>query len=399
MSDRQIPLASPYLAEAELQAVTDALRSGRLSIGPYLETFEAAVAEAAGRQFAVGVNSGTSALHLCVRALGIGEGDEVITTPFSFIATTNCILFERARPVFVDIDPDSYNLDPDAVADAITVRTRAILPVEVFGNTAHFDRYERIAARHGLAMIEDSCEALGGRLGDRPAGSFGDCGAFAFYPNKQITTGEGGMVVTDSPRIRELCVSMRNQGRDCDDWFRHPRLGFNYRMSELTAALGSAQVVRLDAFVADRRRVADLYRAALGEIDEIHLPPMADPDRASPFVYVVRLAETYDHTSRDAILEHLRAAGIGCNNYFAPIHTQPYIRKLLGTGEGDFPHTEHVAARTIALPFFTEMTERQVHRVRDALKDALARGDARGRRAAAWRREGLPDGSVAEKPA
>ena len=195
--DSHIPLSRPSVTDAEIEAVVSVLRTDRLSLGPRLGAFEAGVAARAGRRFGVGVNSGTSGLHLCVRALGLADGDEVITTPFSFIATTNAILFERARPVFVDIDPQTYNIDPAAIEAAITPRTRAILPVEVFGNTAHFDRYEQIARRHGLAMIEDCCEALGGYLGDRPAGSFGDCGVFAFYPNKQITTGEGGMIVTD----------------------------------------------------------------------------------------------------------------------------------------------------------------------------------------------------------
>ena len=213
MTNEAIPLSGPDITDEEILAVESVLRSDRLSIGPHLEAFEAAVAQRAGRKFGIGVNSGTSGLHLCVRALSIGEGDEVITTPFSFVATTNCILFERAKPVFVDIHPDSYNMDPAALEAAITPRTKAILPVEVFGNTAHFDEYERLAKNHNLATIEDCCEALGGVLGGRPAGNFGDCGVFAFYPNKQITTGEGGMIVTDSRGIRDLCRSMRNQGR------------------------------------------------------------------------------------------------------------------------------------------------------------------------------------------
>ncbi|KKL28831.1 hypothetical protein LCGC14_2371220, partial [marine sediment metagenome] len=225
MSQQIVPLSNPDITDAEREAVLSVLHTSRLSIGPHVEAFERAVAERAGRKYGMAVNSGTSGLHLCVRGLGIGEGDEVITTPFSFVATTNCLLFERARPVFVDIDPDSYNMDPAAVEAAITPRTKAILPVEVFGNMAHFDEYERIAKKHNLLLIEDSCEALGGRLGDRLAGSFGDCGVFAFYPNKQITTGEGGMIVTDSQELRDLAVSMRNQGRATTAWLSHARLG------------------------------------------------------------------------------------------------------------------------------------------------------------------------------
>ena len=372
MSQQPISLSRPSITEAEIRAVTDVLRTDRLSIGPRLEAFEAACAQRAGRTFGIGVNSGTSGLHLLVRALGIGEGDEVVTTPFSFIATTNVVLFERARPVFVDIDPESYNLDPAAVEAAVTDRTKAVLPVEVFGNTAHFDAYEAIARRHGLAMIEDCCEALGGTLGGRPAGSFGQAGCFAFYPNKQITTGEGGMIVTDDERLRDLCVSMRNQGRATEAWLSHARLGYNYRMSEITAALGEAQMRRLDEILSGRRRAAALYDGALADIDEIHLPPMTERERASWFVYVIRLADRFDQGDRDAVIEFLRRRGIGCSNYFVPIHTQPYVSEMLGTKAGDFPVTEHVASRTIALPFFADLAPEQVERVRGALVEALS---------------------------
>jgi len=373
MKEQPISLSSPDIAEADVQAVLPVLRGGRLSIGPHIESFEAAVARRAGRKHGIGVNSGTSGLHLCVRALGIGDGDEVVTTPFSFIATTNCLLFERAKPVFVDIDPENYNVDPTALEAAITPRTKAILPVEVFGNTAHFDTYERIAARRGLAMIEDCCEALGGFLGARPAGSFGNCGVFAFYPNKQITTGEGGLIVTDDDRLADLCRSMRNQGRDTSAWLSHARLGYNYRLSEINAALGEAQMRRLDEILAKRRAVAEMYHQALADLEEVGLPPMAQPKQASWFVYVIRLADRFSRSDRDAAMEHLRKAGIGCNPYFVPIHLQPYVMELLGTREGDFPVTERVAARTIALPFFANLTERDVGRVRQELGKAIAK--------------------------
>jgi len=371
VSDEPISLSRPDITDAEIQAVTDVLRTDRLSIGPRLEAFEAACARRAGRKFAVGVNSGTSGLHLIVKSLGLGEGDEVITTPFSFIATTNAVLFERARPVLVDIDPDSYNLDPAAAEAAVTARTKAILPVEVFGNTAHFDEYEALARRAGLAMIEDCCEALGGVLGDRPAGSFGQAGCFAFYPNKQITTGEGGMIVADNERIRDLCASLRNQGRATEAWLSHARLGYNYRMSEIAAAIGEVQMRRLDEILAARRRAAGLYDQALGDLEDVHLPPMAERERASWFVYVIRLADRFDQADRDAIIERLRRRGIGCSNYFVPIHTQPFISEMLGTRPGDFPVTERVAARTIALPFFAGLAAGQVARVCDALAEAM----------------------------
>ncbi|MCD6378271.1 MAG: DegT/DnrJ/EryC1/StrS family aminotransferase [Planctomycetes bacterium] len=369
-----IPLSNPDITDAEREAVLAVLKTDRLSIGPRTEAFESLLAARAGRRYGIAVNSGTSALHLCIRALGITEGDEVITTPFSFIATTNCILFERAKPVFVDIDPETYNVNPAAIESAITSRTKAILPVEVFGNTAHFDAYERIAKKHNIALIEDSCEALGGVLKGRPAGNFGDCSVFAFYPNKQITTGEGGMIVTDDENIRNLCVSMRNQGRDTTAWLSHARLGYNYRMSEISAALGEAQMRRLDEILTKRRKVAKMYDDALANLTDkglIHLPPMEERENASWFVYVIRLADEFTQTNRDEILEALKSRGIGCSNYFVPIHLQPYIKELLKTRAGDFPITEHVAARTIALPFFANMTESQIARVQEELSQVL----------------------------
>jgi len=371
VNEPKIPLSGPDITQAEIDAVVSVMRGDRLSIGPRTEAFEAAVADRAGRKYGVAVNSGTSGLHLCVKALGIGEDDEVITTPFSFVATSNCLLFERARPVFVDIDPESYNMDPAAIEAAITPRTKAILPVEVFGNTAHFDMYERIAKDHGLALLEDCCEALGGSLNGRPAGSFGQCGVFAFYPNKQITTGEGGMIVTDRQDIRDLCVSLRNQGRATEAWLSHARLGYNYRMSEVTAAIGEAQMRRLDEILEKRRQVARMYDEALGEIEGIRVPPMVGRETASWFIYVIRLADRFSAADRDAIIERLRNAGIGCSNYFVPIHTQPYVIEALGTKEGDFPKTEHLAARTIALPFSANLTAEQVNCVKAELTAAL----------------------------
>jgi len=366
-----VPLSRPDITDAERDAVRDVLCTDRLSIGPHTEAFEAAVAARADRKYGVAVNSGTSGLHLCVRALGIGAGDEVITTPFSFVATTNCILFERAKPVFADIDPRSYNLDPAAVEAAITPRTKALLPAEVFGNAEHFDAYERIARRHNLLLLEDCCEALGGALGARAAGSFGDCGVFAFYPNKQITTGEGGLIVTDDDRIAGLCRSMRDQGRDASGWLTHARLGYNYRMSEIAAALGEAQMRRLEAILEKRRRAAALYHQALADVEGVHLPPMAEPERASWFVYVIRLADDFTAAQRDDVMARLKSEGIDCRPYFPGIHLQPHVVEALGTREGDFPVTERIGARTLALPFFSDLTDQQVGRVKQALIEAL----------------------------
>ncbi|MDY7010033.1 MAG: DegT/DnrJ/EryC1/StrS family aminotransferase, partial [Planctomycetota bacterium] len=372
MNQRNIPLSGPDITDSELQAVIEVLGSGRLSIGPHTEAFEAAVASRAGRKYGIAVNSGTSGLHLCVRALGIGENDEVITTPFSFVATTNCLLFERARPVFVDVDPESYNMNPALIEAAITPKTKAILPVEVFGNMAHFNECERIARKHNLLMIEDSCEALGGVLSGRPAGNFGECGVFAFYPNKQITTGEGGLIITDSEEIRDLCRSMRNQGRDTQTWCVHERLGYNYRMSEITAVLGLSQMHRLDDVLTKRRQIAETYNTALADIEQIHLPPMTERENASWFVYVIRLVDEFSVDKREAILDDLRKKGIGCENYFPAIHLQPFIQENFEFRRGDFPVCEALSDRTIALPFFTQMKPEQIETVAGCVKDAIS---------------------------
>ena len=372
MSDDTISLSHQDITQAEIDAVVGVLKSDRLSLGPKIPEFEAAVADRAGRKYGIAVNSGTSGLHLCVRALGIGQGDEVITTPFTFVATANCLLFEGATPVFVDIDADSYNLDPARIEAAITPKTKAILPVEIFGNPAHFDVYEQIAAKHNLFLLEDCCEALGASVDGRPAGSFGEAGVFAFYPNKQITTGEGGMIVTDREDLRDLCMSMRNQGRATEAWLAHARLGYNYRMSDVQAAIGVVQMQRLDELLAGRKAAADLYDAALGDIDGLHLPPMLDRDTASWFVYVVRLADSFSPEDRDAVLDHLCGKGVSCSNYFVPVHTQPYMAEAVGTAEGDFPVTEHLSKRTVALPFHSQIGEPEVARVREALTEAIA---------------------------
>jgi perosamine synthetase len=351
----------------------DVLSGRTLSLGPLLPAFEEAMADAAGTRYAVAVNSGTSALHLCVKAAGIGEGDEVVTTPFSFVASANCMLYERAVPRFVDIDIETYNIDPAQIPGAINGRTRGILPVHVFGYPADMEAINRIAAHNGLAVIEDSCEAIGATIGGKKAGSFGNSGAFAFYPNKQITTGEGGAVVTNDERVARLSRSWRNQGRgDGSAWLQHERLGYNYRLSDINCALGLGQLTRLQTILRMRKNVAGMYNQLLSRIPGVILPPCpAAGMEMSWFVYVIRLADEFTREDRDRVLELLRKEGVACNNYFAPIHLQEFYREQFHYRRGDFPVTEHVADRTIALPFFNHLTESQVEEVAGALSRSL----------------------------
>lgn len=373
-NDVWIPLSRPDLGPGEERAVLEVLRSGRLALGPRIPTFESLLARRAGTAEAVAVSSGTAALHLAVRALGLGPDDEVVTTPFSFVASSNCLLYEGARPVFVDVEPDTLNIDPNRVEDAITDRTRAILAVDVFGHPADWDALRAIAAARDLILIEDSAEALGSRYRLRPAGGLGHVGIFGFYPNKQITTGEGGALVTDDADLAELCRSLRNHGRaaDGDDWEEHHRLGYNYRLSDLACALGRVQLERLDEILAARARVADLYHARLAGLDDqLRRPSVRADVELAWFVYVVRLARRYRRADRDRILDGLRARGIGCRNYFPPIHLQPFYRETFGYASGDFPVTEAAAERTIALPFHSGLGASEVEAVVNALEALL----------------------------
>jgi perosamine synthetase len=371
MTNKKVPLACPDVDETDILAVREVLKSGFLALGPKADEFERAMAAYVARAHAVAVSSGTSALHLVVRGLGIGPGDEVITTPFSFVASTNCILFEGATPVFVDIEPTTLCIDPAAIEEAITPQTRAILAVDVFGHPADWPALERIAQRYELILIEDSAEALGSELRGRRCGAFGHAGVFGFYPNKQITTGEGGMIVTDDPKLAELCRSMANQGRGDGGWLSHVRLGYNYRLDEMSAALGVSQLQRLDDLIVARARVASWYEEALSSIREVEVPRVMPDVKMSWFVYVVRLADRFSRQDRDRVLAALRAEGIGCRNYFESIHLQPFLRDRLGTGPGQFPVTESVSDRTIALPFFPQMTADQVQTVVGCLSDVL----------------------------
>lgn len=377
---RQLPLSAPSIGAAEEAAVLEVLRSGRLSLGPKLLEFEKAFAAHVGRKHAIAVSSGTAGLHLCVRALGIGPGDEVITTPFSFIASSNCLLYEGAVPIFADIDPVTLCIEPSRVEALITPRTKAILAVDVFGHPADWDALEKLADRYQLALLGDCCEALGSQYyskrheGWRMAGSLGDAAVFAFYPNKQITTGEGGMIVTDSPQIAASCYAMRNQGRmQMSGWLDHYTLGYNYRLGELSCALGLVQLSRVQEIMRSRERVAELYLRALSDIPGLTLPmPRAD-SRVSWFVFVVRLSERYSAEQRDEVMADLQAQGVGCANYFPTIHLSAYYRKRFGYRPGDYPISEFVSDRTIALPFYGGMTASDVRYVSDALRRALAR--------------------------
>jgi perosamine synthetase len=363
----RIPLARPLLGEREEQLVIDVLRSGRLSLGPRLDEFERRFAQRVGARFASAISSGTAALHLGLRAVGVGDGDEVITSPFSFVASANAALFERARPVFADIDPVTLNLDPGAAAAARSSRTAALLPVHVFGYPAEMTALEQL----GLPIVEDACEALGALYDDgTPVGGRGHPTAFGFYANKQLTTGEGGMLTTADPEVKRRVDSERNQGRAPDmDWLDHDRLGFNYRLSDIACALGLAQLERLEELLAGRSRVAALYRSSLGEIDGLELPcPDQGRRRRGWFVFVVQVPRG---THRDSVVRALAARGIPSKPYFPAVHLMSYYRERFGHREGEFPVCEDVAARSIALPFFPEMTEGQVGRVAEALAEVL----------------------------
>ncbi len=384
-------MSSPDITDSEREAVAAVLRTPYLSMGPEIEAFEESVASFVGAKHAVAVNSGTAGLHLCVRAMGVGEGDYVVTTPFSFVASANVLLYERAIPVFVDVDVQTGNIDPSLVAQVVqalneggpeaerwlprrgapsTGQVKAVLPVDVFGQPADYDELQAIAEQHGLLILEDSCEAIGARYKGKPAGMLGDAGVFAFYPNKQMTTAEGGVVVSDQDEIAELVRAMRNQGRaPGDTWLQHTYLGYNYRLSELSAALGRSQMERLDALVSKRERVAGWYSERLAHVDAVEVPQVVgSTTRMSWFVYVIRLAQGLDQAE---IAEKLAEQGVPSRPYFAPIHLQPYFSEQFGYQTGDFPITEDLGARSLALPFSGVMPEEDVEYVCNAIAKAV----------------------------
>lgn len=384
----EIPLSRPDITDAEIDAVVGALRSGRLAMGPLIEEFEALVSARTGRRHAVACSSGTAGLHLALAAMGVGPGDEVITTPFSFVASSNCILQVGARPVFVDIDPVSLNMDPERVEAAITARTRAILAVEAFGNPAHMERYRAIAGAREIPLLEDCCEGLGGSWGGRPIGGFGRAGVFGFYPNKQITTGEGGMIVTDDDRLADLCRSMRNQGRPVapggqhaalgpSQPLHHERMGYNYRLSEVHAALGVAQMRRLDEIIEKRSMVAAAYMQRLLDNSDLTLPTIDARTQMSWFVFVVRLGPVYLREERDRIVAGMRRHDIGAADYFPCIHLQGHYREMFGHRPGDFPIAESVSARTLALPFHNRLTRAEIDYVAQTLELMISRESIR----------------------
>jgi len=357
----KISLSQPDITDLERNAVLDVLKTSHLSLGPKVKEFEEKIAQYAGVQYAVAVNSGTSALHLIVRALDIKEGDEVITTPFSFISSSNCILYERAKPVFVDID-NSFNIDVDKIEEKITSKTKAILAVDVFGQPANWSRLKEIADKHNLFLIEDSAEALGSRYNGRKCGSFGNAAIFSFYPNKQMTMGEGGVILTNDKRIADLCRSMANQGREerggC--WLNHQRLGYNYRVSDINCALGIAQLSRIEEIMAKRKKVARLYNEKLN-FPGVSIPNYLLDENTHPFVYVIKVEE------KAKVIKEMAERGIQCGEYFKPIHLQPFY----GYKEGEFPVCEGIAKKTVALPFYNNLQEDEISFIVNALKEIV----------------------------
>jgi perosamine synthetase len=369
----QIPLARPVVGEREEQLVVETLRSGRLSLGPRLGEFEEAFARRLGVEHTSAVSSGTAGLHLAIRAAGVEAGDEVVTTPFSFVASANCLLYEGAQPVFCDIDRRTLNITPEAAADAVTDRTTGLLPVHIFGYPADMAGFEALAADRALWLVEDTCEALGGVHADgAAAGARGNLSVFAFYANKQVTTGEGGMVICPDADAKERIDSERNQGRAPDmGWLDHDRLGFNYRLDDLSCALGLAQLERLEELLAGRTRVAALYSEALAGIEGLVLPcPDAGGERRGWFVYVVQLPDGVD---RDGTIRALREQGVDSKPYLPAIHLFSFYRERYGHREGEFPVCEDVARRSLALPFHPELTDGEVERVVTALRAAIGR--------------------------
>jgi perosamine synthetase len=387
----KIPMSSPDLTELERQAVLDVLNTPILSMGQHTPAFEKTFCDLTGAKHAIAVNSGTAGLHLCVRAAGIGEGDLVITTPFSFVASSNVLLFENAVPVFVDIDPRTGNIDTSLMAEAARDLVeggkkaekwlprkgsgkkralKALLPVDVFGQPADYDPIQKIARQLDLPVIEDSCEALGATYKGRQAGTFGESAVFAFYPNKQITTGEGGVIITSNDKAADFMRALRNQGRaPGDTWLQHTHLGYNYRIDEMSAALGTVQMRRLDELLKKRDRVAGWYNERLSEIPAIETPIVdTNTTRMSWFVYVVRFNSS---VNRDALVKRLEARGIPARPYFAPIHWQPYMVERFGFRPGDFPVADDLGRRSLALPFSGVMTEEQVEYVCAAIREEL----------------------------
>ena len=370
--EMKVNLACPDITEAEIEAVTQVLRTPNLSLGPKVREFEQAFEDYIGVKHAITVNSGTSGLFLCASALGWGPGDEILVTPFTFICSVTVPMMVGATPVFVDIDPVTLNMDPAKIEEKITDKTKAILPVAVFGNPAGMDKICEIAEKHNLAVLEDSCEALGSTLNGKKVGTFGKMSAFAFYPNKQMTTGEGGVILTDDDDLAEMCISLRNQGRGRGGgWLAHQRLGYNFRLCDINCALGIVQLSRIEEFVEKRANVARMYQQLLADEKRLIVPKAPENGRMSWFVFVPRLNGDYTLDQRNTLLQKMIDRGIQVSNYFPPVHLQPFIAEQFGCKEGDMPVTDDVCKRTFALPFHNNLSADDVELVCTELKACL----------------------------
>lgn len=370
-----IQIARPYIDKADKKGVLEVLESGWLSLGPKYKQFEQKMASYVGAKYAVAVSSGTAGLHVAVLALGLKEGDEVITSPFSFVASSNCLLYERVKPVFVDIEEETFNLDPDKIEAAITKKTKAILVIHIFGQSARMDKIMKIARKYHLKVIEDSCESLGATFKGKMTGTFGDIGVYSFYPNKQMTTGEGAIIVTNSRKLYELCDSLRNQGRRLReskkgkdwDWLMSERIGYNYRMDEMSAALGITQLQKLDWMVGERRKIVRMYEKSLGNIKNIIIPVVAKDRTHTWFVYVVRVL----NGNRDKLMKDLSSSGIQVRPYLPVIHLQSFMKKIFGFKKDNFPVSEKVSSETLALPFYIGLKKVEILYITEEIRKML----------------------------
>jgi perosamine synthetase len=365
---KKIQIAKPFIDDNDKKAVMDVLDSGWLSLGPKYKEFENNMCSYTGAKYASVVSSGTAGLHLAVKATNLGASDEVITSPFSFIASSNCLLYEKVKPVFVDIEEDTYNMDPRFIEAAITSKTKAILVVHIFGQSADMSAIQKIAKKYKLKIIEDACESLGATYKGKMTGTFGDAGVYAFYPNKQMTTGEGGILVTNSKKVKDVCDSLKNQGRNTkNDWLQHVQIGYNYRMDEMSAALGVTQLKKLDWMIEQKRKIAEWYTQALATVPSVITPTIGKQRTHSWFVYVVRIPGR----KRDMIMARLAGQGIQTKSYLPVIHLQPFMKKLYGYKKGAFPVAERVASQTLALPFYIGLTQKDIKYIVDAIKQSL----------------------------
>lgn len=364
----KIPVAKPFIDQKDIDGVVVVLKSGILGLGPRAVEFEKNFAAYIGTKYACAVSSGTAGLHLCVKALGLKDGDEVITTPFSFIASSNCLLYERVKPVFVDIEEETFNIDPSKIEKAITPKTKAILVVHIFGQAAKMEEILKIARKYKLKVIEDSCESIGSTYKGVKTGSFGVAGVFAFYPNKQMTTGEGGIITTDDKKIYDLVMSLRNQGRGIkNDWLDHERLGYNYRMDDMSASLGATQLKKLDWMIEQKSKIANLYNKYLSGESNIVIPTATKENFSSWFVYVIRIK----NGKRDFIMKKLAEKEIYTKPYLPVIHLQPFMKKVFGYKKGDFPIAEKVSSETLALPFYIGLKEAEIKKVCNEIKKLI----------------------------